>query len=301
MPPVVLMRGIPLSSGYSSSAAVLIVDRKLEIDFDLTCSAGPSTVKYFIEYSEDLVTWFPEVAEENAGKGVVSMPKAVRTFADNNATSVANNASFRVSCQFTRLHQFARIQIAAASGTVVVNSAVVALGAGPFGSVTIGVASGPDCTPGQVLFDSGVLPTVHNVNTSSGAPQSFEIPTGLTFPSCTNFQLQVFADLQNQFPGPITTAVHAIMNDSGLDIPSHAFLFGPPTPTLDMAFFPTPIDGAYHSLVASVYPTNTPLYGNFAGPIVNPQSLYFWPPPEFPGFHSGNYDIKNIRILITTV
>lgn len=172
MPPVVLMRGIALTTGFSTSAAVLIVDRNLEIDFDLTCSAGPSTVKYFIQYSEDLVTWYDEVAEENAGHGVVSMPKALRTFADNGSTGVANNTNFRVTCPFTRPHQFARIQIAATVGTVVVNSAVAAYGLGPYGSVVIGtsvtppppvVYFGPDNHP----FSYGASHTVVNSQLAS--------------------------------------------------------------------------------------------------------------------------------------
>lgn len=132
---LILMRGQVLTTGTTSSLALMLVADDLQIDFDLNCSAGPSIVTYYIEYSEDLVTWFREIAEENAGKGVVLMPAALRTLADVNSATIANNASFRASCQFTRQAQFARIQMSAAAGTVVINSVVAAVGLGPYGSI----------------------------------------------------------------------------------------------------------------------------------------------------------------------
>lgn len=109
----------PLTGAFTPSKGLLLSGDTLTLDFLLNCSNGPSTVAFFLEFSENGVDWFAEVAEEDAGKGVVAMPKVVRTFADNNSTTIANNAAYAVSCQFTRRAAFARVQIAASAGTVV--------------------------------------------------------------------------------------------------------------------------------------------------------------------------------------
>lgn len=294
------MRGIPLATGYSTSAAVLIVGQKLEIDFDLSCSAGPSTVTYFIEYSEDLVTWFAEVAEENAGKGVVLMPKVIRTFADNNATNVANNTGFKVSCQFTRPHRFARIQIAAASGTVVVNSATSAFGLGPYGSVVVGSGSAPPdpCAPGQVLYDV-MLPTEMTIASDSVTVGPtwgvYEIPGFGPFQNCTNFQIQITADLKVTGGG---ASVWAYLNVSGLDLESREFSgFHPP---YNLAMAGSEDIGVYETEVFVDVNGFANTFVDFAGPLAA-QSVYFWVPPKPPSFDTATYLIKNVHIRIVTI
>jgi hypothetical protein len=116
------MTGVVLGAGNTASSALVIVGDTLTLDFDLNCSGGPTTVTFFLEFSEDNATWFAEVAEEDAGKGVVSMPKVVRTFADNNGTAIANNASFRASCQFKRRAPLVRVQMAVTAGACTVSS-----------------------------------------------------------------------------------------------------------------------------------------------------------------------------------
>jgi hypothetical protein len=116
------MNNVALTAGYVASKGLVLSGDTLTLNFLLKCSGGPSTVTYFLEFSEDGVTWYAEVAEEDAGKGVVSMPKVVRTFADNNGTAIADNAAFAVSCQFKRRMLMARVQMAASAGTVLVTS-----------------------------------------------------------------------------------------------------------------------------------------------------------------------------------
>lgn len=183
-------------------------------------------------------------------------------------------------------------------------------GAGRPSLVRVGLARagslatcGADCSPGQVLF-SGNFPALMNVTTSSGgggAGLTYEIPLGRGFPACANFRLTITADLQSKFGGSVTTAVNGFLNDSGLNNFTHTFAFGPPAPTLPMVFFPASTDLLFHTQQASVFPTAAPLWGDFAGPLTNNQSIYFWPAPRFPGFSSGNYNIKNVIINIVTV
>jgi hypothetical protein len=112
---VVLMNSVTLTSGVKASSSLLLSGNSLTLDFLLVTSAGPSTVTYYLEFSEDNKVWYREVAEEDASKGVVLMPKVVRTFSDNNSTNLADGTHL-VSCQFTRRAQFARVQAAVAVG-----------------------------------------------------------------------------------------------------------------------------------------------------------------------------------------
>jgi len=119
-----------LGAGFTASKGLMIAGDTLTLNFLLACSGGPSTVTFFLEFSEDGKTWFAEVAEEDAGKGVVSMPKVVRTLADNNATNIADNAAFAISCQFKRRMLIARVQMAVSAGAAVVTSLTA-----PYGTI----------------------------------------------------------------------------------------------------------------------------------------------------------------------
>lgn len=116
------MNNVALAAGYTASKGLVLSGDILTLNFSLACSGGPSTVTLFLEFSEDGTNWFAEVAEEDAGKGVVAMPKVIRTLADNNSTAIADNAKFNVSLQFKRRMLIARVQMAASAGTVLVTS-----------------------------------------------------------------------------------------------------------------------------------------------------------------------------------
>jgi hypothetical protein len=116
------MSGVTLGAGNTASKGLLVTSGAVTLDFLLACSGGPSTVTFFLEFSEDNIKWFTEVAEEDGGGGVVLMPKVVRTFADNNGVSIADNPAFAVSCQFTRRAPFVRVQMAVSAGVCVVTS-----------------------------------------------------------------------------------------------------------------------------------------------------------------------------------
>lgn len=118
------MTAVVLGASYTPSRAMLISGDNMTLDFSLNCSGGPSTVKFYLQFSEDTITWYDEVAEEDAGAGVVSMPKVVRTLADNGGTTIANNVAFNVSCQFTRRAQFGRVQMAVTAGACTVTSLI---------------------------------------------------------------------------------------------------------------------------------------------------------------------------------
>lgn len=297
---LLLMRGQVLTTGTTSSLALMLVADDLQIDFDLNCSGGPSIVTYYIEYSEDLVTWFREVAEENSGKGVVLMPAALRTLADSNSAVIANNASFKASCQFTRQAPFARIQMSAPMGTVAVNSVVAASGNGPYGTNVVVPAAGGGCTPGNVLFDQ-TFPAVALVSTS-GVPTPptygvYEIPVG-SFPACTNLRLSITSDIawvNNSAP------IDAYLADSGLPLQSRDF-YGVPSPSgvTPLVGFGVPLDPTYHSKTFVDFNDDVTQYVDFSGPL-GPQSVYFWPPVVFPGFDEGTWNIKNVRILVVAV
>ena len=111
---VVIFNGT-LVAGFVPTKYVLLPADKLTLAFHLVTSGGPSTVRWFPEYSDDLVTWSREVAEEDAAGGVVLMPKTIRTFADNAGTQLADG-THDLSVQLIRQGKFARLQVQVAAG-----------------------------------------------------------------------------------------------------------------------------------------------------------------------------------------
>ena len=111
---VVIFNGT-LTGSFLPTRYVLLPAEKLTLAFHLVTSSGPSTVQWFPEYSDDLVMWSREVAEEDAAGGVVLMPKTIRTFADNAGTQLAD-ATHDLSVQLVRQGKFARLQMAVTAG-----------------------------------------------------------------------------------------------------------------------------------------------------------------------------------------
>lgn len=119
------MTGVTLTAGYQASNPFMVADLTAVIHAKLVVSSSPAAVTWYLEYSDDLVDWFREVAEEDAGGGAVLMPIVIRTFADNAGTTLAVGTS-NLAAQLTRQARFIRVQIASAG-------AVVATLVAPFG------------------------------------------------------------------------------------------------------------------------------------------------------------------------
>jgi hypothetical protein len=124
---VVIFNGT-LVAGFVATRYVLLPADKLTLAFHLVTSGGPSTVRWFPEYSDDLATWSREVAEEDAAGGVVLMPKTIRTFADNAGTQLADG-THDLSVQLIRQGKFARLQMQVSAGAS--TAIVVADGTSP--------------------------------------------------------------------------------------------------------------------------------------------------------------------------
>ena len=108
----------PLSATFQATKWLAISAREITIDFDLTCSSGPSTVQYYLEFANDPAgPVYREVAQEDAGGGVVLMPVVVRTFADNGGTNLPDGRYF-LDTEYVRRHRLVRVQIKASAGTV---------------------------------------------------------------------------------------------------------------------------------------------------------------------------------------
>jgi hypothetical protein len=107
-----------LDGNFQPSGYTLITAERLTVDFDFTTSGGPSTLEWYLEFATDPVNgpWRRELAEEDTSKGNVSMPEVVRTFATNNALTLADGAH-AYSTQFRRQEAFARLQMRITVGT----------------------------------------------------------------------------------------------------------------------------------------------------------------------------------------
>ena len=105
-----------VGASFTPSAQLMLSAGRLTLDFFVVASNGPTTLQYFLEFSDDGTNFFAETAEEDAGQGVVLMPLVLRTLADNASTAIANNTAFKASCQFVRQHKIARVQMKVTAG-----------------------------------------------------------------------------------------------------------------------------------------------------------------------------------------
>ena len=91
------------------------------LDFEAVVTVAAS-IEWFLEFTSgnpnDVgAEWYQETAQEDAGGGVVGMPKVLRTLQANGGGTLAAG-THRVSTQFVRKHLYARIQVRQSAGTV---------------------------------------------------------------------------------------------------------------------------------------------------------------------------------------
>ncbi len=170
------------------------------------------------------------------------------------------------------------------------------------GSQQCGCPSG--CTPGTVVFDQ-TFTDVYAVASDGILGPTFgvaSLPVGDL--GCPNYRMTIEADCQwtGNIPLPPSggASMHAYMADAGSDLATRAFIPGNVSDQLANLSTTIPLDGDYHHYVFSVYPTRTPSYVDFSGPLTN-QNLFIWPPVLFPDFLTGFWNIKNIHVTITTM
>jgi hypothetical protein len=112
-----------LTTSYAATTPLMMAAGRVTMDFLLTV-ATEAAVQWYLEFTDDnpnnaSTQWFRELAEEDAGGGVVAIPLVVRTFKESSATLTNLQAgTFAGSAQFARTHKFFRLQIRASSGSV---------------------------------------------------------------------------------------------------------------------------------------------------------------------------------------
>jgi hypothetical protein len=106
-----------LTGAFQPSGYTLIAAERLTLDFVFTTTGAPSTLEFYLEFASDPKNgpWHRELAEEDTGKGNVSMPEVVRTFATNNKTTL-DDGDHKFSTQFRRQEAFARLQMRITAG-----------------------------------------------------------------------------------------------------------------------------------------------------------------------------------------
>lgn len=116
---MIILLDAPLGAAFIPTTAFLMQGERETIDFDITVTAGPAKVEWFLEFAQDPTNgpWRREVAEEDVGGGVTHMPKVVRDFQETGGAGLAVGVH-NLSTQHVRAHQFSRVQIRAAAGTV---------------------------------------------------------------------------------------------------------------------------------------------------------------------------------------
>lgn len=105
-----------LTASFQATKAVMVSAAELAftVDLELTVAGAPTSVVYYLEFGEDpspAGKWYREIAEEDAGGGVVAMPFVLRTLQPNAGGNLPVGIT-RVDAEFKRRHKLARVQIA---------------------------------------------------------------------------------------------------------------------------------------------------------------------------------------------
>lgn len=108
----------PLTGSFKPSTPFLIVAGEFALDWKIVASSGPTTLEWYLEFgpsNQATGPWHQETAEEDNSKGVVLMPAVVRTFANNNSTTLSDGTWY-FDTEFKRKAQFARVQMRVSAG-----------------------------------------------------------------------------------------------------------------------------------------------------------------------------------------
>jgi hypothetical protein len=109
-----------LAATYAAGTPFLITGDHITLDFQISVTTS-AKVNWYLEYTsqapDSSARWFRECAEENNSGGIIKMPIVVRTLTAASDAALAPGVH-RMSVQLVRWHAIARIQAAAASGTV---------------------------------------------------------------------------------------------------------------------------------------------------------------------------------------
>ncbi len=112
---MILFNG-PITASFAPTKAFAIQAREFTVDFVIVASSGPSTVQCYCEFAEAPAgPWFREIAQEDAGAGVVLMPEVVRTFAVSGGSNLPDG-TYNLDAQFIRRHKLVRLQLAVPTG-----------------------------------------------------------------------------------------------------------------------------------------------------------------------------------------
>ena len=108
-----------LTTAYQPTAAFAINAFELTLLWEAVVAAGTAgSIEWYLEFSDDNVKWYREVAEEDVGGGVVGMPLVVRTFKANGGAALPAGATTRMDTEFRRRNALCRVQVKASAGSV---------------------------------------------------------------------------------------------------------------------------------------------------------------------------------------
>jgi hypothetical protein len=149
-----------------------------------------------------------------------------------------------------------------------------------------------NCSSGALQYDSGILPTVHQVLPENGeiAPSDYVL-NGVPFPTfCTNLQITVTLDAQ------FVSGSNGDVLVMGIGAPGFFSLTDVPSPLVFQNS--TGVIGLAYTTVTLADSTTTLLFSDFVNPGTA-LSLYFHAPRRPPSFAGATFNIKNIHFVIT--
>ena len=110
-----------LTTSFQPTQAYMLVGETAVFDFDLVVAniavpGTPARVEWYAEYTSAdpnavATKWYRELAEEDIGNGDVRMPVVVRRFSTNGGDAPLSEGTYAFDAQFTRKHNFVRLQV----------------------------------------------------------------------------------------------------------------------------------------------------------------------------------------------
>lgn len=110
------------TSAFQASSPIQIVGEKISLDFQFVVTDVAAQIQFYLEYTAGnpfapATPWYAEMTEELQDYGVVRTAPTLRQFYLTGGADLAIG-THNFNQEFVRVHQYARIQLRALTGTV---------------------------------------------------------------------------------------------------------------------------------------------------------------------------------------
>lgn len=116
---VELFSGALDAVAFKASKALALQGERFSLDFSFAVDVGvDAKIEFYLEFSEDNVTWFREMTQQVQANGSVKYIDSTASLRYAADADWPDGASYTRCLQFQRAHLLARVQLRATAGVV---------------------------------------------------------------------------------------------------------------------------------------------------------------------------------------